>query len=72
MRTRTLRWPFTGGETLYLLATLFCAIWVPPLGLLLAGFGIYDRSDQRRSPAFIAFVALFALAAAIELLLLVG
>ncbi len=67
----TRRAPLTPGELAYLAVALFFCLWVAPLGVLVAGFGAWDRHDDGRTLAFALLVAFAALGAALSILPLV-
>ena len=51
----------TPGEAGYLAVTLFFCLFVAPLGVLVAGFGAWDRHDDGRTVPFALLVACGAL-----------
>ncbi len=57
------RLPLTPGELAYLGVALFFCLWVAPLGVLVAGFGAWDRHDDGRTLAFALLVAFAVLGA---------
>ncbi len=60
--------PLTRGELAWLLPTLFFALYVSPVGVLMAGFGAWDRSDNDRRLAFWLLVACGVLGAVLSVL----
>ena len=66
------RIPLTAGELGYLAVAVFFCLWVPPLGVLVAGFGAWDRHANDRTLAFALLVAFAVLGAARSILPLTG
>ena len=64
----TARPALTAGELAFLAVALFFCLFVPPVGVLLAGFGAWDRRDDGRVLAFALLVASAALGAALSIL----
>ncbi len=60
--------PLTPGELGWLLPTLFFALYVAPLGVLMGGFGAWDRRDNGRTLAFVLLVACALLGAVLSVL----
>ena len=58
----------TPGEVGYLAVALFFCLFVAPLGVLVAGFGAWDRRDNDRTVAFALLVACAALGAVLSIL----
>jgi len=57
----------TKGEVAYLVPALFFALFVPPLGALVAGLGAYDRHDNERRVALALLLGCTALGVALTL-----
>lgn len=60
--------PLTKGELAWLAATLFFALYVSPLGVLMGVLGAWDRRDNDRSLAFWLLVACTVLGAVLSVL----
>ena len=58
----------TPGELAFLAVTLFFCLFVSPVGVLLAGFGAWDRRDHDRPVAFALLVTFAALGAVLSIL----
>ena len=58
----------TAGELAFLAVALFFCLFVSPVGVLLAGFGAWDRRDNDRALAFGLLVAFAALGAVLSIL----
>ena len=54
----------TPGEVAYAAVALFFCLWVSPLGVLVAGFGAWDRWENDRTATF-ALLAAFAVLGAV-------
>ena len=64
----SVRLSVTPGELAFLAVTLFFCLFVSPVGVLLAGFGAWDRRDDDRPLAFALLFAFGALGAVLSIL----